>query len=423
MSNAEKPSVGTGIDVLWPVDKKRYSGEIVEYTRYGKARVKYDDGDVELLDLDEEDWILCLTGPPDSNTSMTTMIPRVIECPRSQNTEYEPVFDFTGEDRRKAKFRVPRGLPNTVETFVQLFFTDEFLGKIADESNDYAKRTLSENTSKLEKDITSSEISLFFSLIYYMGVVQLPCKDDYWRDDAPLPKHRLTTQITRERFRYIWRYIHLPSIQQEEQIGADNESDSNNHAQSAVWFEKVQYFVNHIRKFSDSLVVRPGSAVCIDEMMVKFKGRSKETHRMKNKPVSQGYKLFAIADSQTGYILSFTPDGRLAREEGLNEFSPANLDGGKLHHMMNLLYENTLKEHVEAGFKFVLFVDNYFTYPRTIRFFRDLGVGIVGTARPKRNWPPKELKVGDDSQYNDLYYCIDDYGTLCMRWVDNNVVF
>ena len=68
--------------------------------------------------------------------------------------------------------------------------------------------------------------------------------------------------------------------------------------------------------------------------------------------------------------------------------------------MMNHLFNKSLKHHVEKGTKFVLFADNYFTFRKTIELFRNHGVGIVGTARPKHNWPPKELKVPDDAFFN-----------------------
>ena len=39
----------------------------------------------------------------------------------------------------------------------------------------------------------------------------------------------------------------------------------------------------------------------LDEMMGKFKGRSGETYRMKNKPISEGFKFYALVDALTGY--------------------------------------------------------------------------------------------------------------------------
>ena len=50
-------------------------------------------------------------------------------------------------------------------------------------------------------------------------------------------------------------------------------------------------------------------------------------------------------------------------------------------------------------------MDNYFTLPGIIKNLRDKGIGVVGTARFKRNWPPKELKMIDmkDVEFNDFF--------------------
>ena len=47
---------------------------------------------------------------------------------------------------------------------------------------------------------------------------------------------------------------------------------------------------------------------------------------------------------------------------------------------------------------------------------------VVGMARPKKNWPPPSLKVPKNALFNDLYWCIDEHGTLVARWIDNNQV-
>ena len=41
---------------------------------------------------------------------------------------------------------------------------------------------------------------------------------------------------------------------------------------------------------------------------------------------------------------------------------------------------------------FVIEMDNYFTLPKLIRKLRDIGLGVVGTARFRKGWPPKKLR-------------------------------
>ena len=75
--------------------------------------------------------------------------------------------------------------------------------------------------------------------------------------------------------------------------------------------------------------------------------------------------------------------------------------------------------------KFIIAMDNYFTLPNVMKRLRALDIGVVGTSRFKRNWPPKELKdiKMEDTTFNSFYYCYDEHGTLLARWMDNSLVF
>ena len=50
-------------------------------------------------------------------------------------------------------------------------------------------------------------------------------------------------------------------------------------------------------------------------------------------------------------------------------------------------------------------MDNYFTLPKVINCLKELGVGVVGTARFKKNWPPKHLGDIDqrDANFNNFF--------------------
>ena len=52
----------------------------------------------------------------------------------------------------------------------------------------------------------------------------------------------------------------------------------------------------------------PRTEVAIDEIMVHFHGRSSDTCKMPNKPIKQGYKIFALADQ--GYVWHFQLSSR-----------------------------------------------------------------------------------------------------------------
>ena len=50
---------------------------------------------------------------------------------------------------------------------------------------------------------------------------------------------------------------------------------------------------------------------------------------------------------------------------------------------------------------------------------RDLDIGVVGTARRRIGWPPRELSPSPAAVFNDIRYAVDKHGTLVLSWVDN----
>ncbi len=62
---------------------------------------------------------------------------------------------------------------------------------------------------------------------------------------------------------------------------------------------------------SQDIIFVLGTFLAIDEMMIQFMGRSIKTHRMKNKPIKEGFKFFVLAVS-TRFAANFSPDGRTA---------------------------------------------------------------------------------------------------------------
>jgi hypothetical protein len=67
-------------------------------------------------------------------------------------------------------------------------------------------------------------------------------------------------------------------------------------------FKAAEPWSDHIQKASTELFI-PRTNLTIDECMVPFKGRSKETTLVKNKPTSVGLKVWVIA--QLGFFLQW----------------------------------------------------------------------------------------------------------------------
>ena len=340
------------------------------------------------------------------------------------------------------------------------------------------------NTSKVFK---LSEMYHFLALLYYFGIVRLPSKRDYWSTDDYMPSHKIAKDLdmSRDRFTFMWRFFHVGDLgdddneasqandvdneelietgldrvqvekelteetsNTEDEVEDEEQSNEEEATNKDVWYNKLTFIINHVREVSYSLVSVIGTFLSLDEMMIRFFGRSTETHRMKNKPIKEGYKFFVLT-TRIGYILNFTPDGRLAATKNLQEYE-LDRSLGKIETMVlfvvsvidrkkkeQLEYVKTIgvKTRVSCDHffdqeqimdKFCLAMDNYFTLPKVLLKLRELGIGVVGTARFRsKSWPPKVLREIDaaKAKFNEFYYTIDDFGTMVARWVDNGMVF
>ena len=202
--------------------------------------------------------------------------------------------------------------------------------------------------------------------------------------------------------------------------------------------------IDHVRSVSQAMIFTLGTILSLDEMMIRFFGRSLETQRMKNKPIREGCKLFVLA-TKNGYVVNFTPEGRSAPVRGEQEYEN-DKSKGKIESMImyvlsvisdlkdvqqNRMKDNRRRTRNNGEFneivieKYCLAMDNYFTLPKIIAKLRDMDVGVVGTARFKRNWPQKEIRevTMEKSNFNNFFWSVDEHGTLIARWVDNGLVF
>ena len=89
------PSVGSRIEVYWPLENNHFPGTVQAFETDGRAHVVYDDGDQEMLNPSDEQWRFA-----QNHTSGLVVQPRVIERQRTQNETYQPAVDVRSEHRR-----------------------------------------------------------------------------------------------------------------------------------------------------------------------------------------------------------------------------------------------------------------------------------------------------------------------------------
>jgi hypothetical protein len=134
---------------------------------------------------------------------------------------------------------------------------------------------------------------------------------------------------------------------------------------------------------------------------------------MPNKPITQGYKIFGIADH--GYLYNFIWS---SREKGLQNIvlQPTLTKTGSLVKSLALSLPRR---------RITIYMDNYFTSVPLFSELRTCQFGAVGTTRPHQDFPLglKELKERFSTKlaWNTLLAKVVN-DTLCIAWQDNNIV-
>jgi Transposase IS4 len=114
---------------------------------------------------------------------------------------------------------------------------------------------------------------------------------DYWRNNPLWPDHPIREYMSQTRFKQILRYFHIA-----------NPSEATDK-----WIYKVNPLLNVVRSASSKYYV-PQINVSINEAMIRFSGRSRDTFKMLNKPINEGYKAIYVIDR--GYIVNFRMPSR-----------------------------------------------------------------------------------------------------------------
>jgi len=210
--------------------------------------------------------------------------------------------------------------------------------------------------------------------------------------------------LSQNRFEQLKRYFHI--------------SPPYQHLPRAQWYEKFQPLANLLATKYQALLV-PASKVAVDEMMIKFTGRSVHTTLIRGKPIPQGYKVLALCDHGYTYSFLFT-----SRAESFAELNSSLYSGPlKLSPTSCAVYQLACTLPFNQFF-FTIYMDNYFTNILLLKALRDQGIGACGTSRPSSAEYPKEFKFGKKKPtfpLNTISGVIQREVLVCL-WQDNNLV-
>ena len=349
----------------------------------------------------------------------------------------------------RIKFSLPRPRPDldrvdaVAMAMNRMYLPDQFIMDCAKHTLEYVEARGVPRCRRYS--IGPADILHFFAIFQYMGYCRLPAVTDYWKlpDDLHAGHPICTARgFTVGKWKFLFRHIYFvnPASLLENPVSDDDDDESGGPPELVDAFDtsddessdddddessddddesagddddyqfepKVKPLYDAFNKGNSVLCKYPGTYVTLDEMMYRFKGKSKETYRMRGKPIREGYKYFSLCDAATKFIWRMFPYGRVSTKCGIIK---------TVTDLVKTLPDRGNKQYVAA-------MDNYFTYDSAINKCVDAGVHVCGTAKGKRGWPPAVIKNQDDGRFNSLHHITARSGKYKIyRWVDNAAVY
>lgn len=295
-------------------------------------------------------------------------------------------------------------LQATPLSFFQLFFTDEIIDTIIQNTNAYAASHQAGTKGREWEPLEKYEFIRYLAFLVYRGLYPSSRIADYWNKDEELPIHA-GVQLSLLRVEQIKRFLHI----------------CHPDTQIKSYYDKVEPLVSHVQVISKRYYV-PQSNLALDEMMVRFVGRSKHTFRIKNKPTPTGYKILALCDA--GYTYAFLPESRVEKNVELQDQERIISSQGKelcttAHKVMYLV-----DQLPQNSGTFNVYMDNYFSSVSLFKHMRDKSIGACGTTRHSSSMFPQELKDTKQTAamiWNQKHAVVAE-DVLCFLWIDSGPV-
>ncbi|OTF76387.1 hypothetical protein BLA29_002549 [Euroglyphus maynei] len=290
--------------------------------------------------------------------------------------------------------------------YFRLYFTDELINSIIKQSNNYAKdeirkKQLSQNSTWHEwYDITKDEFSAFIAVILNMGLIQLPNIQEYWAtaENSKIPFFSET--FTRSRFMQIFWMLHLSK-------------PTGKNVPMRTRIQKVSNFLEYIDdKFRQYFI--PYNSIAVDESVVKFKGRISFITYNPNKPTKWGIRIYALADSRTGYLFSILPYYGSLTSDNLSRQDLPVSTRIPIHLFKKLL------EKIPDAKGYHMFTDRYYTSILLAQELLKMNCHLTGTIQTNRKGVP--IKIKKPSFCRKKTIAFRKNGITILSWKDKRVI-
>jgi len=287
----------------------------------------------------------------------------------------------------------PAKLPFSPLEYFKKFIDSDMIKNISYQTNLYStqKSGFSMNTNE-------TEIEQFIGIHLIMSIIKLPSYKMFWNQYLRQPI--VADNMSRNRFDKLRSNIHF----------VDNTLClPSNHPLHDKLF-KVRPFIESIK--NNFKLIDLEEHLCVDEIIIPFKGRSTMKQYNKAKPHKWGIKVFALA-SKSGFVHDFE---FYVGKGTIKSKSTLGLSGDIIIRLCDIIPRNK---------NYKLCFDNWFTSYQLMCNLKHFGILANGTVRINRMSgcqfkSDKELKKEGRGTYDSK---IDtNSGIVGCKWFDNKFV-
>ena len=270
--------------------------------------------------------------------------------------------------------QVPTNIVQAIQYF-KLFFTNELVNEIIKKTNNYAENVLKNreiSSNSIWQTWRAVEEDEFWSFIINMGTIPLTNMQEYWsvKENSRIPF--FSKIFKRKRFMQIFWMLHLKTP-----------DPAKNDIRTRI--QRASNFLEYINsRFSDYFI--SGENICVDESVVKFKGKISFITYNPNKPTKWGIRIYVLADSETGYVYSILPYYGSITSENLPRPDLLVSTRVILH-----LYQQLL-DRVPTAQGYHMHTDRYYTSIPLAEELRKMKCHLTGTILTNRKGVPTSLK-------------------------------
>ena len=289
--------------------------------------------------------------------------------------------------------RLPEHLePSDVYGIFSLFFTDDILSTIRDNTNEYAKKYPSEDDKLFAREwheTTIQELRAYIGVYIWMGLHPETARKDYWNtniDKGPIHE-RVRQAIGLKRWQQIDRFFRICSPEDPETLP------------KKTLFEKLEPLSETLRQLFKKYW-GTGTHLAVDETIQRFMGRAKEIVNIPSKPIPEGFKIWVLANS--GYVLDwlYHAKGDRLGPVDLDDFWTKDLG---FSNIQAVVLDLVKQYGILDNYQHIIWLDNLFTSARLLRQLKNEGFGAAGTVRTQKTArEEKEEKEGSIQQRKQL---------------------